>query len=67
MDYSISLKQDIGCIECHKVFKGEVWIIVDIVARPDLVEKVKSNSLHMVRCPHCLSLFTVNHPLMLFR
>lgn len=45
----------------------EVWIIVDLDERPDLLARLRARALHTARCPHCGYEATVNAPLLFVR
>jgi CHAT domain-containing protein/tetratricopeptide (TPR) repeat protein len=56
------------CPDTNKQFPFEVWLIVDTAERPDLLEKMRDETLHLITSP-----FTGNHidevnaPLLVFQ
>lgn len=52
MDHSISINSTLNCPECGQPFDDEIWLIVDIKERPDLLQRLFNNGLHEVTCPN---------------
>ncbi|MBA3946436.1 MAG: hypothetical protein H0X37_17965 [Herpetosiphonaceae bacterium] len=52
------------CFQCSQTFEIEVWLIVDAVERPDLVEAIHADTVHTVRCPHCGTEHPLDAPLL---
>jgi CHAT domain-containing protein len=68
MDYSYAELIRVRCIECLSEYSGEQWLIVDVLARPDLYARVLEGTLHDFRCPHCLiACVKAEVPFLLFR
>lgn len=55
------------CRVCGEVFESDIWIIVDILERPDLHDKLRASTLHQLTCPACGHADIVNAPLLVFR
>lgn len=55
------------CRGCGRPYEIDVWIIVDIAERPDLLERLRAGTLHTARCPECGHEATVNAPLLVYR
>ena len=66
MSHSFAQKQTLSCSRCSQEYTAEIWLIVDIQDCPDLVERIKSNSLHWLRCPKCGEETGLDAPLLLF-
>ena len=43
----------VTCPACDHAFSFEVWLIVDTVERPDLVDCIRGGTLHDIICPSC--------------
>ncbi|MDW8064898.1 MAG: CpXC domain-containing protein [Anaerolineae bacterium] len=54
------------CPRCGQSFQGEIWVIVDVQERPDLMERIREGALHAVTCPHCGQTEDIDAPLLLF-
>lgn len=54
------------CPKCGRPFAAELWLIVDVAARPDLLARVREGTIHHVVCPddHTVA---VDAPLLLYR
>jgi hypothetical protein len=65
----ISLPQypPVKCVSCQKTFKPEMYVIVDVSARPDLVQRIREGILHCAICPHCAAVLTLGMPLLVYR
>lgn len=44
---------DLECARCSQPFRATLWAIVDACARPDLVDKLCTDRLHILACPGC--------------
>jgi hypothetical protein len=51
MDISASELYTSTCPQCGITFDHEIWLIVDAIARPDLLERAFTDLLYEVRCP----------------
>jgi hypothetical protein len=68
MDYSYAELVQVRCAECTSEYSGQQWLIVDVLARPDLYTRVHEETLHDFRCPHCLiACVKAEVPFLLFR
>ena len=56
----------LSCRECSQSFEAQLWRIVDVTERPDLLERVREGALHQLQCPHCGQDGQVDVPLLLF-
>lgn len=41
------------CPNCNQEFNFDIWVIVDINERPDLLERILKSRLHRFSCPYC--------------
>lgn len=66
---SVSLPQypSITCVNCAGTFAPELYVIVDSQERPDLVDLVKKDIIHVAICPHCSTAIAIGLPLMIYR
>jgi uncharacterized Zn-finger protein len=53
MSHSFAEQGSLICKRCGRSFKTDIWLIVDVVERPDLFERIRAGTLHEIRCPHC--------------
>ncbi|HKZ86423.1 MAG TPA: CHAT domain-containing protein [Anaerolineae bacterium] len=53
MTHSLSHTAELTCPHCNHAIKANVWLIVDVAERPDLLEKLREDTLHDIPCPHC--------------
>jgi CHAT domain-containing protein/tetratricopeptide (TPR) repeat protein len=58
---------DLTCPECSSRCTAEAYLIVDITERPDLLERIRSRTLHDISCPNCDYIGQVDMPLLIFR
>jgi CHAT domain-containing protein/exonuclease VII small subunit len=58
---------EFDCLKCFQQFEAEIWLIVDTHERPDLVEKIRQESLHEVSCPRCGPIGQKDSALLIFR
>jgi len=67
-DYSHSQPLDLKCSSCGHEYSGELWLIVDVLARRDLYRRLLDDTLHFLRCPLELTVgIKVDVPFLLFR
>lgn len=52
MELSNSIPRDFSCPSCAREFTFDVWIIVDVVERPELGFRIERGRLHHVSCPY---------------
>jgi CHAT domain-containing protein len=67
MTHSLAQEVSVTCADCGKLFTAQVWLIVDAVERPDLLEKARQGTLHVATCPHCDHEGEIDSPLLLYR
>ena len=68
MEISFSRFQSKICPHCNATFEAEIWLIVDTIARPDLLEQIYSGTLHNLICANCNQFVAqVDAPLLLYR
>lgn len=67
IDYSLAEQAALPCQACGQPVEAEVWIIVDVDARPDLLARLRAGSLHDMTCPACGHTATLNTPLLVYR
>jgi CHAT domain-containing protein/tetratricopeptide (TPR) repeat protein len=67
MATSFAQLNEIICAQCREQSNVEIWLIVDAVERPDLVEKAREASLHVFSCPKCGFQGQIDAPLLLYR
>src|SRR5438552_670051 len=53
MGISWSQTNSFTCPQCGAVFEADIWLIIDIGERPDLLERIRNHSLHDFTCPIC--------------
>jgi len=53
MPNSYARQFDLTCPECSENFTAEVYLIVDIDERQDLLERIRAGTLHDIHCPKC--------------
>ena len=66
MSNSLAIHADLTCFRCRISSKVEVWVVVDCVGSPDLVEDIRKEDLHIVACPLCGYEQVADIPLLLF-
>ena len=66
MQYSFAEHPEFTCPECKGMFNPELWLLVNVDERPDLVESIRTGNLHNVECPHCGQTIAIDAPLLLF-
>ena len=57
---------DIYCDQCGAPFEAEIWLIVDVQERPDLLARVREETLHTAVCPACGGINHFLAPLLVF-
>jgi len=67
IDYSLAEQAALPCQACGRPVEAEVWIIVDVDARPDLLARLRAGSLHDMTCSACGHTATLNTPLLVYR
>jgi hypothetical protein len=65
--HSFAERKSISCADCEKVFDSDVWVVVDVTERPDLVERISTGTLHIFVCPSCGKAMNVEAPLLVYR
>ena len=53
MPKSYSQSGQAPCPSCGQDVPFEVWLIVDVAERPDLLARAREGKLNAVKCPHC--------------
>jgi hypothetical protein len=64
MARSFAQSGEAPCPACGHPVPFQIWLIVDIVERPDLAQRVRDGTLHSVACPHCDHHGTMDAPLL---
>ena len=68
MEISWSQSTPRSCPQCGAVFQAEVWLIVDIIKRSDLLKKILTGTLHDLICPTCKRILDkADVPLLIYR
>jgi tetratricopeptide (TPR) repeat protein len=68
MELSQSIPKDFSCPSCTREFTFDVWIIVDVVERPELGFRIERGRLHHVSCPYCQTEMGIQDvPLLIYR
>ncbi|OQX65647.1 MAG: hypothetical protein B5M51_00115, partial [Anaerolinea sp. 4484_236] len=67
MTNSYAQTAQLECPNCGQAFDAEIWKIIDVSERPDLVEKIRAGSLHTIPCPKCGHVGGVDVSLLLYR
>jgi hypothetical protein len=57
----------VSCVSCRGGFNPELYAIVDVAERPDLVERIKDDILHTAICPHCGTVVAFGLPVLVYR
>jgi CpXC protein len=55
------------CVGCNAMDTPELYVIVDVDERPDLVQRIKDDVLHTAICPHCGVVMVFGMPLLVYR
>ncbi len=67
MAHSYAEQANISCQNCGNTFRTKVWVLVDVTEQPDLMERIRTGSLHNMVCPKCGATMMVAAPLLLYR
>jgi len=67
MSTSLSQTVQLTCPQCSTPFDAELWLVVDVRQRPDLLARAQETDLHRIPCPHCGFVGGVDAPLLFFR
>ncbi len=69
MARNVSLPQypDTTCVRCRSLYTPELYVIVDVRERPDLVQRIKDGVIHCAICPHCGVVMDFGMPLLVYR
>lgn len=65
MSRSFAQSVALPCGNCGQRFMAEIWLIVDTAERPDLVDRIRAETIHTSRCPHCGTDQAIDAPLLL--
>ena len=66
MTTSLSQRHPLTCPDCGLDFDFELWRVIDVEQRPDLLARVRDGSLHVATCPNGHTTL-VDAPLLLYR
>ena len=56
------------CSGCQQTFTPDIWVIVDQVSRPELMQQLQDHTLNQLSCPHCRqALGVADEPLLVYR
>jgi hypothetical protein len=61
--YHLGLK----CVFCDESYEFDLWVIIDVQERPDLLERMMKEDLHEARCPRCGHPQRLNADLLIYR
>lgn len=64
MSRSFAQSVALPCGNCGQSFMAEVWLIVDAAERPDLVDRIRAETIHTLRCAHCGTDQLIDAPLL---
>ncbi|MFF7240168.1 CHAT domain-containing protein [Streptomyces collinus] len=67
MNYSVRIKHDWRCRRCGEDVQGDTYMVVDALARPDLVRDVIKGRVPSVTCPSCGARKARFCPLLVYR
>ena len=68
MPISLAENITIDCPTCRLPFDANVWLIVNVVERPDLLNRICADMLHNLTCPHCRQdVGQLDAPLLVYR
>ena len=67
MGGSLPQYPSVTCVNCTGTFAPELYVIVDAGERPDLVDLIKRDIIHVALCPHCATGNAIGLPLMVYR
>lgn len=65
-DVSLAQSGESTCPQCGRAILADIWLIVDVAARPDLAAAIRAGGLHTVVCPACGPQGAVDAPLLLY-
>ncbi len=66
MANSLSTSAKFTCANCSEPINIDIWVIVDVSERADLVERIKAGTLYELACPQCGTKLQVDAPLLVF-
>lgn len=64
MSRSFAQSVALPCGNCGQSFMAEVWLIVDAAERPELVDRVRAETIHTLRCARCGTDQPIDAPLL---
>ncbi len=67
MNISLSQADTLTCPACNASFEATIWLIIAANEHPDLIERIRTGTLHTVTCPHCDHTGSLDAPLLIFR
>lgn len=67
MAHSYADTNEFNCPQCGDSFAADVWLVVDITERQDLLQRIRDRSLHTFTCRKCPTQAVVNAPLLIYR
>jgi len=67
VSHSQSQQMEITCPACSSKFTTDIWLVIDVWERPDLVEMLQRGVLHFFTCPSCAKQIVTDTPLLVFR
>lgn len=68
MTNSYAQKGQFTCPQTNKPFKADIWLIVDAAERPDLIERIRAETLHTLTSPYTnKAVGVVDVPLLIYR
>ena len=66
MPNSYAQATELSCPSCQHPFLAEIWLIIDVNERPDLLTRIHAGALNDLACPQCGHLASVGAPLLVF-
>lgn len=66
MAHSYAERPTLICPTCGQSLTPDLWLIIDIVERPDLLARVREGTIHHVACPNGHAGF-IDAPLLIYR
>ncbi len=67
MTVSYSQTAELTCPKCGQLFNAEIWLVVAVDERLDLLDSVRAGTLHNITCPHCGYQGQVDAPLLIYQ
>jgi len=67
MAHSYAVTNEFNCPQCVESFAADIWLVVDITERQDLLQRIRDRSLHTFACRKCPTQAVVNAPLLIYR